>query len=368
MSDLDARTYGFWFVRLIDRIGLGWVGGAFIVALLPYLLGLLLVIPFGDAGLYLRTPAFYMGFAGLMLVMAASVRGIEILAKGISELQGVAVDRAEFHAYVDSRLRAAAQDRSNAVLLVPFVAGAIVLVAAALHRWHRTGVVPVGHQFHAFLVDWRAPDALVPVGLALCVFALPVAIATGTSVVLLVRNLPFIWRLRSFRYLPFPGRIRLRVRTLVTAYAWVSGTWAVGVTLFALFFFKQWSGLNVIGISALAAIGLATLAVPYSTFRKILDNSHEEMAAQLARGAKMEDGGVIAGETAAEFATINSAIIADPPPVLTRRSAVAYGFVQLLALGSLLAKGVLQEQVTFLAREPTTPKKRSGKNEGTKSQ
>lgn len=353
------RTYRFWFVRLIDRLGVGWFGGALITGLVPYLLALVLVAPFGDAGLYVRTPAFYIGFAGVALVVAASAQGVEILAKGLAELHDVAAEPIRFASYAEAQMRAAASDRTNIALLMPFVVGAIALLATALHRWHQTGVIRPGHQFHAFLVEWRAPDALLPAGLAIAVFAVAVVITLGGSVILLVRNLHFAWRLHSFTYIPFPGRVRLGIRTMVTAYVWVSGTWAVGVALFALFFFRQWSALNVTGIALLAILGALTLAVPYYSFRMILDKAHDEMSLLLA--SKVHSGaqaGAFALGSLSDFATINTAITADPPPVLTRRGAIAYSFVQLAALATILAKDLLQEQVTFLAEDSTSAKTR----------
>ncbi|HTA15799.1 MAG TPA: hypothetical protein VK781_13165 [Solirubrobacteraceae bacterium] len=358
MSRFDSREYGFWFVRLIDRMGLGWLGGAVAIALVPYLLGLILVAPFGDGGLYLRTPAFYIGLGGVGLVIAASVRGVEILTKGLSELQEVAREPEDFHEYADRQLTTAARNCASIGLLAVFCCGAAVIVAAALHRWHHTGVVSKTHGFQAFPVQWHAPDALVPAGLALAVFAVAVSITLGSSAILLCRNLRFAWKLRSFAYMPFPGRVRLGVRTLVTAYAWVSGTWAVGVALFALFFFSNWSTLNVLGIALLAAAGILTLAVPYNSFRRILDHTHEEMATLLAREVEPgRDGSKLILASPSDFAAVNMAITADPPPVLTRRDAITYSVVQTLALATLFAKDFLQEQVTFLASESSSPPK-----------
>jgi hypothetical protein len=361
MTRFDVRRYKFWFVDLLDRLGVGWLTGALLVASTPFVLGLVLVAPFGRAGLYVRTPAFYIGFGGIALVMAAAVRGVEVLAAGLSDLQEVAADPQEFHDFVDEQLRIAARDRSNIGLLAVVFAGAAAVVAVALKRWSDSGVVPAGHGFRAFLVEWRAPGALVPVGLALCVFAVTVALTFGTSAILLGRNLLFAWRLRNFRYVAFPGRVRLAIRRLITAYAWASGTWAIGVALFALFFFGNWSVLNVIGIALLAVLGVLTLAIPYSSFRKILDNTHDEMSDCLMKQAEPIDLDTDTPDEAARFATINAAITTDPPPVLTRRGAIAYGAVQLVAIGSIFAKDFLQEQVTFLAKSPsdeTTSSKR----------
>jgi hypothetical protein len=362
MSPFDVRAYRFWFVRLIDRLGVGLLGGALLTALVPYLLALILVAPFGDAGLYLRTPAFYIGFVGVALVVAASVQGVTILTRGLSELHDVAADPTQFAYYSKAQLAAAAHDGSNIGLLMPFAGGAVALLAAALHRWHHTGITPADHQFHAFLVSWRAPDALLPAGLAIAVFAVAVIITLGGSVILLVRNLHFAWRLHSFAYIPFPGRVRLGIRTLVAAYAWVSGTWSVGVALFALFFFRQWSTLSIVGIAVLASLGALTLAVPYCSFRKILDKAHDDMSLLLA--GKVYSGATpdaFALGSLSDFVTVNSAITADPPPVLTRRGAIAYSFVQLVALATILAKDVLQEQVTFLAKESPPPAKKGSK-------
>jgi hypothetical protein len=358
MSRFDARDYGFWFIGLIDRIGYGWFGGAIVVAFAPYLLALILVVPFGDGGLYLRTPAFYIGLGGVGLVMAASVRGVEILSSGLSELQDVARNPSDFHEYADRQLAGAARSRVSTALLAMFFAGATVIVVTALHRWHQTGVIPVGHQFRAFPVAWRAPDALVPAGLALAVFALAVAVTLGSSAILLGHNLLFAWKLRKFDYIPFPGRVRLGVRTLVSAYVWISGTWSVGVALFVLFFFGQWSALRVLGVAVLAAAGILTLAVPYNSFRKILDDAHEGMTTLLTNGISQgQPDETMTFADASEFAAVNMAITADPPPVLTRRGAIAYGVVQTLALGSLIAKDFLQEQVTFLASDSSMPPK-----------
>ncbi|HSZ70147.1 MAG TPA: hypothetical protein VK756_07285 [Solirubrobacteraceae bacterium] len=358
MSRFDARDYGFWFVRLVDRLGLGPFGGAIVVALVPYLLALILVSPFGDAELYLRTPAFYIGLGGVALVMAASVRGVEILTKGLSELQEVARDPKKFHEYADKQLVVAARGRSNLGLLALFLVGAAVLVVAALHRWRKTGVIPLGHRFRAFPLDWHASNALAPAALALAVFAIAVAITFGGSAILLGRNLRFAWRLRTFKYMPFPGRVRLGVRTLVTAYAWVSGTWMVGVALFALFFFRDWSWLTITGIAILVILGTLTLAIPYSGFRKILDDTHEAMALLLAREVEPKrHGHTLTLDDVSAFAAVNTAITADPPPVLTRRGAIVYGLVQIAAVGSIFAKDFLQEQVSFLSSDKSDTSK-----------
>lgn len=347
MRRLDARDYGFWFVRVIDRIGLGWFTGAVIVGLIPYLMGLAAVAPFGYAGLYLRTPAFYIGFVGVTLVMAASVRGVEILADGLSDLGQVCDKPRAFHSYVHGQLTAAARARSNGAFLFISFMGAGAVVASALHRWHQSGLTPHKNQFNAFLVDWHSSHALLPVGIALAIFAIAVATTFGSSATLLARNLSFSWRLRNFEYMPFPGRVRLGVRRLVTAYSWVSATWMIGVALFALFFFRHWTTLNVVGIATLTVLGILTLALPYNTFRKILDDSHEAMAETLSREIEPRNG---QSAPARDFATVNMAITADPPPVLTRRGAMAYGLVQIVALATIFAKDVLQEQVSFFAK------------------
>ena len=211
MSHFDAYGEKFWFVRAVGRLGVGWLGGAVLMALAPYLLALLVVTPFGDAGLYLRTPAFYFGFFGAGLAVVGSYRGVQILTRGLAELEEVAIDPAKFRSYCNEQLTEAARFRPNLGMLASFAAGAVALVVAALHRWHSSGVVPAGHHFRAFLVEWRAPDALLPAGLALAVFAIAVVIRMGGSIVLLLRNLRFAWHLRTFDYMPFPGRVRLGV-------------------------------------------------------------------------------------------------------------------------------------------------------------
>lgn len=350
MTRFDARAHRFWFITLTDRLGAGWLGGALIIAAVPYVLGLILVAPFGYASLYLRTPAFYIGFGGIALVMAASVRGMFVLTAGLDEVAEVACEPDKFTAFADEQLHLAARGRSNVAVLAISFAGAIAVVAHALKRWSDTGIVPAGPHFRAFLVEWRASDALVPVGLALGVFAIAVAITVGTSVALLLRNLPFAWRLRTFQYAAFPGQVRLSVRRLVAAYTWVSGTWTGGMALFALFFFEHWSGLNLAGIVIGLTLGVLTLAVPYSSFRKMLDTAHDQMSVQLAQKVALDDSKTV--EYASNFAAINAAITADPPPVLTRRGAIAYGAVQLTVFASIIAKDFLQEQVSFLAHEP----------------
>lgn len=360
MAGFNFRAYPFWFVRLIyDGLKLDWLPGALVAALAPYVLALILVTPFGKAGLYVRTPAFYIGYAGVALVLAAGVRGIEILTDGLSELQEVAAEPVAFHEYVDNALATAAHDRSNMGYLGACAAGAIAVVVAALHRWHQdAGVLHAGGHFRAFPVDWQASSSLLPAGLALSVFAVAVVATFGSSLILLVRNIGFAWRLRTFKYVPFPGRVRLGTGTLITAYTWVSATWMIGVALFVLFFFQNWSTLNVIGIASLAVAGVLTLMVPYLSFRKILDDTHEEMASLLCkRVGRRVEGGHLADDDLMEFAVANTAITADPPRVLTRRSAIAYGVVQLVAFGSIFARELLQEQVSFLAKEQTKPRK-----------
>jgi hypothetical protein len=369
MTGFDARKYGFWFVRLSDSTRCGWLGGAMIVALMPYVLALALVTPFGKAGLYLRTPAFYIGAVGVALVVAASTRGVEMLTDGLTELEkvvlpqtadatgpgadrGSARRREPFHSYADTRLAAAAGLRPNVIYALPIAALGAALVIGALLHWHHTGVVDEGGGWHAFPLAWRATGALVPAALALTAFAVAVVLTFGGSMVLLVRNLCFAWGLRHYRCLPFPGRVRLGIRPLVTAYTWASATWMAGVALFVLFFFREWSTANIVGIVVLSVIGGLTFLVPYASFRRILDDTHEAMATLLyqaiehrARDKSLQIDNV------AEFTAANAAINEDPPPVLTRRGAIAYGVVQILAVTGILAKEVIQEQVSFLAHD-----------------
>ncbi len=126
--------------------------------------------------------------------------------------------------------------------------------------------------------------------------------------------------------------------------------------LFALFFFGQWSELNVALIAVVAILGVLTLAVPYYSFCKILDETHEAMSERLARKVEPKlRGSRFEIDHLSEFATVNAAITADPPPVMTRRSAIAYFVVQATALATLVAKDTLQEHVSFLAHGPSKP-------------
>lgn len=347
----EAEAYDFWFLRATGRLRrrrLRWPLDAIAVGLLVWVVALAAVLLFGQAGLYVRTPAFYAGAFGVALVLAVACRGVERLVAGLEGLEPVAEDRSAYRRLVERDLAGAASLRSTLPWVAAGLLAAAALVTGALTRW--SGESPAEERFSWFPAAWHAE--LVPAGLALGAFGLAVAVTFATAVELLLRNLRFVWRLRHLPFIAFPARVRARLQPVVRTYAFVSIGWSLGVPLFAAFFVGQYTPARVAGVAAIFLLGLLTFAVPFLAFRTVLDRSHdgmcEALAARLPQDGHQPDFDRVSAE---EFVAVNTAMANDPPPVLTRRGAITYVGFQAAAIAGLVAKDVLQDAVKSGARQ-----------------
>jgi hypothetical protein len=112
-----------------------------------------------------------------------------------------------------------------------------------------------------------------------------------------------------------------------------------------LFFVGHYSAVSGAFILAPFAIGVATFAVPYWAFRSILDGVHDEMCGALTQRVAKGNRPDFKRVDLLDFTAANAAIVADPPPVFSRRGAVTYLTVQVAAFVAVVGKDLIQELV-----------------------
>jgi hypothetical protein len=354
----DVGRYRFWFQRFVrdgpithlghrvhpvfggSRLECGFVVLAF--ALLPWTLGLAATAVVGNAGLYLRTPAFYLGVVGVALVMWSMTRGIERLCTNLKELEAATVDVPRYYATVDDALRRAADRRSTAAVVCAFLLVLLSVIVVAVHSWSTPGPVKTDRVVSFFPEGWRAPDVRVLAGVVSGLFALWIAAVLGTGLELLVRNVLFVRRLRRVEFVAFPAVLRMKLHPFVYTYLFISLTWTLGVGLWAFFFVGQYSAIRTVALAVLFALGVLTFAAPYAALRTILDRSHDTMSLRLSSRVAPAWQPDFAALDPREFTSVNTAIAADAPPVLRRRGALAYVVFQLVVVVSLVEKAFVQ--------------------------
>ncbi len=354
-----ADEYGFWFQRLM-RVGRAralmtrsyprWHRShaeccclAIAFALVPWLLGWMLSAIFGELALFLRTPAFYLGVLGTAFVMWAMTIGIERLCGNLCQLEAATVGTEQYRREVSATMTRGADRTSTVAVISVLTIGLVTLIVKVISGWDEVRASQPQNAIDFFPDDWRADDARVLAGIISTIFALWVAAALGTASELLLRNILFVRRLRCVEFVAFPAIVRMRLHPFVQTYLFASLSWSLGVALCVVFFVGQYSTATIIGLALLFVIGVLTFAVPYVSLRLILDRSHEQMSAGLARRFVREgwqpDFAVI---DPAEFTSLNTAIAADAPPVLSRRGALAYVAVQVVVVVSLVEKAFVQ--------------------------
>ena len=343
LPSYDWLAGRFWFVRLRHELRwLHWPLDALAAALVPFIAAFAVAAVFGDAGLYLRSGAFYLGAGGVALVLAAESQSMRRLTAAMTSLETVAERPSKFRVHAAVRMLRAADWRSSGPWFALIALGAIAAITHALIGWHHGKGSSAAHFFP---VQWRHHSELVPSILVLAIWTPAVVAVFATAVELLVRNLRFVWSLSREHYLPFPGKVRLHLRPLINVYTFTSASWGVGVALLAIFFVGNYNAKNVIGLALGVLIGLLTFIVPYWSCREILDRAHERMCEDICRAIEDKAGEHLSVEVLQDFAAANQAVVADPPPVLTRRGAVGYTVIQVIAFTSLFLKDTLNDQL-----------------------
>lgn len=359
-----AADYRFWFELIVrhgrlrtlaskirgvsSRPRLQCVVVACAFALIPWVTGLLAALLSGNAVLYVSTPGFYLGLFGVAFVMWALTRGIERLCDDLRQLEDVAVAQPTYFTEVHATLTNGASRMSTAVWIAVVGTGLVGLIFWTITGWDafvpRDVLNPYQRKdgINVFPHGWRAEDAR-PVVAGIClIWVIWCAAVFGTALELLLRNILFVRRLRGIDFVAFPALVRLRLHPFVHTYLFASLTWTMGVGLFVLLFVGGWSTGRVIGLGLLLLVGILTFVVPYAAIRTILDRSHEAMSQQLART-------VVRHQWQPDFAldprvitSVNTAIAADAPPVISRRGALAYIVFQLVIVVSVVEKEVVQ--------------------------
>lgn len=323
-----------------------WVT-AVVLGAVPFGVALVVSVFWGHGGLFVSTPAVYLGWFGVSWVVWASCLGVRHLAQALDQVSSVVASRDEYVRLVERTFTRAADIRTTRWWILGAGLACAALIVSALSAWSGDGQTGSSRVVDWFPVGWH--DSLAWSAVVLAIFGASLAVAFGTSFELLLRNLRFVWELRSTEhahFIAFPALVRLHLQPLLRVYVRVSISWSIGVALFVLFFLGSYSARTVAGIALLFALGVATLVVPWATCRRVLDRSHDEMSAQIAAGVMNGRTPRLYGLHADRFAAVSKSILEDPPPVLARRSSLAWAGVQLATVSVLVARSLVENAVT----------------------
>ena len=347
------QHYRFWPDYLIELLNLPLAVALGIIALAIYLLGLVIAWPFGFITYYAATPAVYLGVAGIILMIGAARWGSLRAHHDYEYLRPVfTVDDATYYHTLDdwfSNFRSLKGAALGSLLF--FIVGFVGLVFAYVtsantrRKYHLEALRP-----NLFLPAWYS-HRFEQIGFSLLlVFLILISITVGSGGWLLVRNIIFLAKLRRFPVIPMPTIVRARLRRLANLYVGTSLAWSLGVALFGILFYRDYSIVSGSFLAILFTIGLAMFALPQAICRSYIIRSHELLCA-MCLAELYEDMGMslqerqqvptIQKELAGNLADLYTITDRPKTSVYDIQNLVLWIGSQLVALAAVLPHGLL---------------------------
>lgn len=271
-SDYEIWTDVAFRLSRLPRLLLVLLAGSIV-----YLVGLGIAAMGGFEIEYMKTPAVYIGAAGISWVLGCIRWGSLRVHLMFRDLRPVfPVDDESYLEVIKPWMRRFAQHRRNLVACTLLFAVALLLVVIAFYlpndirEYHLQSLRPP-----VFPAAWYVPhDRPLKVVIVLW-YGLVCAALIGTGARVLMVNVLLLWRLRDLPVVALGNVVRSRLRGITNFYVLVSMTWWIGIGLFALTFLNHYDVIAVALMGSMALLGMLTFLVPQLVFRHYILASYQ---------------------------------------------------------------------------------------------
>lgn len=345
----DLANYDFWLDKWCRKLGLPPVIAGPALALTVLATALVVVVPFGAQVALISSPAFWLGVFGIALVLASVPYGIQLLLTGLQRLEEGVVDKPAYQSYVGDVFRRGASCRTSRYWYgaAGTCALAVVIYVGIAYTRSPGKSAERGHLVQASLYS----DSVIPLVLAVGIFAIPTFLISFSVIELLVRNLGLLLKLPNRTWAPMPAFVRATSRTLISRYVAISFAWFIGVSLVVALVVAEITFVTGAVVGVLVLLGTATLLVPYVAVRSVIARSHRAMLLSLWADIQAQGPVVVQVGALDEFQKAHEVFLSKPPPVFTRGDIAVTGTGYLLTAGAVVAKALAENQIVdFVSR------------------
>lgn len=252
-----------------------------VLAVVVYGAGLAVAATTRIATVYLISPAFIAGAAGLAWVITS----IAARARKVDLIYGAAIGMfSDPKAYIQSEI----QRRFNVAcsLLAHMITGAVIsagLLLAAAFSFFDPNAEVLGQRLHSLRPVWFSAELyeaknLIPGFVLVCLFGIAIGMSLGTATWLIFAELNVVYFLSTLSAPPLPEAIRIKLRVVADFHAVVSRDWAIGAVLMGAMFAATPDVFSISFIAALTAIGLIVFVYPQVVFRSVISRAHGRAA------------------------------------------------------------------------------------------
>jgi hypothetical protein len=227
-----------------------------------------------------KTPAVYLGVIGFGLVIAMTYFAHRRAHECFEQLRPIfTVSDIEYKMLLDSWFARLGKPGGVISVIAPFalLSSMVIVTALAVPEEFLEQFGLQALRPSTFPKEWYQPEFIVPSAIIYSLYGLAVAAALGTATRMLVLNLQFLTSLHKHPILPVPTLVRARLRRVANLYIIVSGSWTVGVLLFAVLVYGDYGLVPIIFIGVLFSLGVLTLIVPQLIFRQYVYASYDRL-------------------------------------------------------------------------------------------
>ena len=249
-------------------------------AIIFFLVGAVVALPFGFLRYYAATPAVYLGCVGFALTLGGLHWGSQRIHSAYERLRPIfLVDDDKYAWYTSTAFRRMSRGGPTLVSSLCVYMWAIVSVYAAYFvppgiraKYHIESIRPP-----TFNRSWFEPSHRFAAIAVLLALGAVMSYILGTAIRFMLLGIALIARLRSLPMVPVPTIVRSRLRQLVDLYVSAALQWSAGLVLFVLFFYGEYDTFSITFLTILFVVGLATFSAPQFLCRRFITSSYEEL-------------------------------------------------------------------------------------------
>lgn len=340
----------FWLMKLMP-FDFGQRAWFLTIGMSVYIVGLTVAATSGWGAVYLGSPAFLLGAAGVGWVWAtigSRVKDAYTLYVDLGDVYETPVE--DYEGFIAGEHRQILSWRNQALISTPIASLFVVAGYVAFFRWPTS---MFGERIQSirpwpFMEDvYVSPNVQAKYGVV-TLFALIIGISLGVTLWLMIRESVTIARMGRFVPIPLPEVIRSRLEPLADFHTRFASEWSVGVVLFLVMFWRTPDLASVVLLAGLAIIGLAAFIIPQRLLSRLVRRSYERACVLTLRSYQdAHSSAAIPGAATGELQLLASLRAATAPAKYS-----VYGFDELLRwmLSQVVAFACVGIQIALTAR------------------
>lgn len=225
---------------------------------------------------YLQTPAIYVGCFGIAWVLGVLRRASRTAHEVYEDLRPCfLVEDEEYRRITSGWFSKMASHGGNFLVSFSFFFLAVIAIVIRMFMpdvMQSLTIRSLGPFF--FPDDWFSSTNLELKAAIVIYYGFLIALPLGTGARLMALNLLFLLDLQRLPVIPAARIIRARLQKLTNLYVFVSGSWFVGVALFASMFFRNVDVLAALFLGFVSLLGILVFLIPQLILTRYLARSY----------------------------------------------------------------------------------------------